>query len=416
MTIKIEKVPKSACYLGGGNGAGCLEFTLLAEEDEDDEDDEEEDEEDEEDSESAADDSDEEDGDESEEEAADDSSDGDETDDEEDSAEEEKASRKGTFQMLAHTGKVVSRWWGNLVLDMDGAKFRQKLALLKDHMTSRPLGFSTKIERTSRGIEAKGKLLSNNDAREVASYSRQGFPWQASMMAVPTKVERIEAGATATVNGREVLGPCHVFREWEMHELTLTTLGADDNTVTEAFAADGEIQVEIMTKTKTKTTTPKSGAPAATETLAPQAGAAPADSTNDGATQERDRAKRILAAADPSQQELAIELVSNGTDLTEALEKLAADMKERLQAAQGGLRVHAEPLGAGNSAGGDGIGGPAGVNLERLSNELPDLPDQRQRAMEGLKAMLSRAWDSDTKLRSEFGDNKGAMLAYVQHS
>lgn len=402
MTIKLKKFPKSACYLNGGSDGGCLEFTLLADGEEDDEEDD--------DAESAADDEeDDESGDGESTESDDDEDDGDEADDD-----DGEMSRKGTFQMLVHTGKVVTRWWGNLVLDMDGAKYRQRLALLKDHMTSQPLGFSTKIERTQRGIEASGKLLSNDQAREVASYSRQGYPWQASMMAVPTKVERIEAGATSTVNGREVLGPCHVFREWEMHELTLTTLGADDNTVTEAFAADGEIEVQIMTKKKSSA--PASGNRAATEPLSPQAGDPPVATLSDGAAQERERSTTILRTADPSQQQLASELVENGTPLTEALQALATDMKERLQVAQQGLSVAAEPLGSGNSGGADGAHGAGGaLSLEQLQSELPDDAAERMQAMEGLAPALSQEWDTNTQLRQEFGNRKGAMLAYVQY-
>ena len=53
--------------------------------------------------------------------------------------------------MVATTGKMMARWWGNLVLDLDGAKFRQKVGLLLDHQTDQRLGFSVEVKRTGRG-------------------------------------------------------------------------------------------------------------------------------------------------------------------------------------------------------------------------------------------------------------------------
>lgn len=388
MTIK-KKVPLSSCYLSGeltSDGDSGLTFELL--EDEDDEADEEED--DDEDEESAVDESDE-DGEESdsEEEA---SEDGDtESDEEDDEESDEKASMKRSFSMLAHTGKLISRWWGHMVLDMDGAKYRQKVALIKDHNLQQPLGFSTKIKRTKRGIEATGKMLKNKEAAQVTSYSKQGYPWQASLMAVPTRVENVEPGATSMVNGREVLGPVTIFREWGLHELTLTTLGADDDTTTEAFAADGEIEVEIMAAKKKN---PRQ----ATQTLSPH-GAAPAAVLNPGEAEERSRATQILESADPSQMELAQELVKSGASLTDALAQLNADLKERLAAASEGLSVHATPLSGGNGGGSDGTG--AAASAARL--DFSSLPDDPQ--------LLEEKWGQHVELRREF-DNKEVFLAF----
>ena len=392
MTIK-KKVPRSSCYMSSTvSGESAMSFELLEGDDEDEEDEESDDEE------SAADESEEdEDDSESEEEAAAES-DGDEGDDEpddddEESAGDEKASApKGSFQMLAHTGKLISRWWGHLVLDMDGAKYQQRVALIKDHDTSQPLGFSTSIKRTPRGIEAVGQMLKGNAAaEEVTSYSKQGYPWQASLMAVPSRVEEVEPGAATTVNGREVLGPVTIFREWTMHELTLTTLGADDDTTTEAFAAEGEIEVEIMAAKKKN---PRQ----ATQNLSPQS-AAPTAVLNPGEAEERSRVNHILSSADPSQMEMAQELISSGAPLSEALASLNADLRERLSVAKQGLTVAAEPLSGGNTGGRDGAGLDA--SSEKLDfDAMPDDPEQ-----------LGAEWDRSPRLHSEF-DNKATFLAW----
>lgn len=254
------------------------------------------------------------------------------------------------WRMLAHTGKVVSRWWGRLVLDMDGAKYRPKLALLKDHDASSPIGYSTKIERTKRGIEASGKMLTNQLADEVIKYSREGFPWQASLMAVPTNTEEVEAGATAEVNGQTVQGPVTIFRKWEMHELTLTTLGADDNTTTEAFAASGDVEFTMTKKLDTAPATEPADLTAQVPAPQPVAPATNPNPPTDPAKLERERATAILRAADPAQTELAQQLVADGASLADAMTRLNADLKERLQAARQNLRVAAEPIGGGNSS------------------------------------------------------------------
>lgn len=308
------------------------------------------------------------------------------------------------WRMLAHTGQIVSRWWGRLVLDMDGASFRQKLALLKDHDTSQPIGYSTSIERTKRGIEAAGKLVSSEIADEVLKLSREGFPWQASLMAVPSVTEEVLAGATATVNGREVQGPLTIFRKWEMHELTLTVLGADSNTTTEAFGADGAVEFQMTTKSKDAPATEPADLTAqvpAPQPVAPATNPAPATPAPDLAKLERERASAILKAAEPEQAKLAQELVEQGVTLAQALERLNADLRERLKVAQQGLRIAAEPIGSGNTA--KHIDAQrSGVNFAALEAS-PHRPEE-----------LKREYSQNEKLRGYFQD-EATFLAWHKH-
>lgn len=306
------------------------------------------------------------------------------------------------WSMLAHTGKVVSRWWGRLVLDMDGAKYRQKLALLKDHNASEPIGYSTKVERTKRGIEASGRMLTSELADQVIKYSREGFPWQASLMAVPMRVEELEPGATADVNGGTVTGPLTIFREWEMHELTLTTLGADDNTTTEAFAAEGGVEYQMTVKTKEAAATSPTDLTAQVPTpqpVAPATNPTPAaPPAADPAKLERERAAAILQAAAPEQSELAHKLVADGTSLPEALTQLNQDLRERLKVASQSLRVAAEPLGGGNTA--KHVDAQrSGVNFEALERA----PHEAE--------SLKREFAGNQKLRGYF-QNEAAFLAW----
>lgn len=283
---------------------------------------------------------------------------------------------KREWSMLANTGAVMHRWWGNLVLDLQGAKFRQKLALLMDHRTDQRLGYSTKIQVTEKGLLAKGRLLDNELANQVLKESGDGFPFQASLRAVPRRVQEVDFGAEAEVNGTKVKGPVTIYREWDVDELTLTVLGADTNTTTEAFAANGEVEVAFERET---TMTKKKNAPGQPADLGaaqdPNAAADDGGGTGEALAAEtatavddppahaqnltqleRARAAAILAAADPCQAELAQQLVASGVPLVEALSKLQADMRTRLGAAQASFRQGAQPLGGGNASGEDGTG------------------------------------------------------------
>lgn len=310
------------------------------------------------------------------------------------------------WTMLAHTGKVVSRWWGRLVLDMDGAKYRQKLALLKDHNAYEPIGYSTKVERTKRGLEASGRMLTSELADQVIKYSREGFPWQASLMAVPMRVEELEPGATAEVNGATVTGPLTIFREWEMHELTLTTLGADDNTTTEAFAAEGGVEYQMTVKKNEAPATQPADLAAQVPTPQPVAKAInPTEpekaQATDPAQLERERATTILQSADPAQAELAAQLVAEGVPADKALARLNKDLRDRLAAASQNLRVAAQPIGNGNSAAHvDAVS--SGVNFEALERETHQV--------ESLKAEFAK----NAKLRGYFQD-EATFLSWHKH-
>jgi hypothetical protein len=275
---------------------------------------------------------------------------------------------KREWSMLVNTGKIMQRFWGSLVLDLAAVQMKQRTALLLDHWTDQRLGFSTEIKKTPQGLVAKGKLLDNELATQVMKDSAAGFPFQASLRADAVRVQMLDDGEEAEVNGQQVQGPLAIYREWELRELTITVLGADSNTATEAFAPKGDVEVAFerngMVK-KIDAEPAKNPAdlnaaqvpqpqPATTPAPEPDGGGVALAESPKGPTPtevERKRAATILATADPSQAQLAHELVEKGTELTEALAKLAADLRTRLGAAQARMRSGTEPIAAGNGSG-----------------------------------------------------------------
>src|SRR5690606_28761429 len=76
-------------------------------------------------------------------------------------------------------------------------------------------------------------------AREVVASARNGFPWQASVGASVEAFEFLRESQTATVNGREVVGPLNIVRKSTLGEISFVDLGADGSTsATIAAGAD----------------------------------------------------------------------------------------------------------------------------------------------------------------------------------
>jgi hypothetical protein len=76
---------------------------------------------------------------------------------------------------------------------------------------------------------------------KVTAPAKNGFEWQLSIGAITIRTEFVEAGKTATVNGREVVGPVTISRETELKEISFVPLGADDATSVSVTASQGKI-------------------------------------------------------------------------------------------------------------------------------------------------------------------------------
>ena len=138
------------------------------------------------------------------------------------------------FRMVANSGGVIENhpYWGNFAIDLDGLKVgRNRKPALRDHDSQRIVGWTHSFEKTDAGLVAEGSFTeATEDGREVLSMLRDGFPWQASVYVPPKRVQRLAEGERAEVNGHQITGPGHIFRESSLREVTFTALGADENT------------------------------------------------------------------------------------------------------------------------------------------------------------------------------------------
>ena len=152
------------------------------------------------------------------------------------------------LDMIAYSGGIIKNhfWWGDLVIDLEGMSFPlSKYPILENHDTSRKIGF-TKKPVINGGIRIGDHVsfVDTEESREFRKLSKQGFPYQASIYAIPTVIERVEKGAEAEVNGMSVKGEVTIWRKSIFKEASVCVFGWDSNTRSTAFA-DEELDINI---------------------------------------------------------------------------------------------------------------------------------------------------------------------------
>lgn len=82
------------------------------------------------------------------------------------------------------------------------------------------------------------KFLSTEASEEFQKLSAEGFPYQSSIYAKPTNIERIAEGAKAEVNGFSMKGPGTIWRQCDFKEMSVCVFGWDSKTQASAFSKD----------------------------------------------------------------------------------------------------------------------------------------------------------------------------------
>jgi hypothetical protein len=146
------------------------------------------------------------------------------------------------LSMLAYSGKPIENhwYWGKLVIDIDGIKFRHnKYPILEDHDTRKKIAFTgrPKTENYQLMIDPEStKFVDTEESRNFQSLSKDGFPYQSSIYATPSSVERVQDGESAKVNGFTVKGPAQIWRKSEFNEASVCVFGWDSKTNASAFS------------------------------------------------------------------------------------------------------------------------------------------------------------------------------------
>ena len=141
-----------------------------------------------------------------------------------------------TVSILAYAGGIMNiPGWGRVIVDLKGLDAGGQVPLLIDHdPTLQGIVGHGSAFVSSGELRVTGKVpLVNDAARQVVERAKAGFKWQASVGVQPTKHERLEAGATAAVNGKSFRADgmgITLVRTGVLKEVSILALGADDQT------------------------------------------------------------------------------------------------------------------------------------------------------------------------------------------
>jgi len=156
------------------------------------------------------------------------------------------------FRGVAYSGEVIKDHphWGDLIFDISSMSFKKRIPVLFNHDPMRIVG--------SGSLDKQDQLILNGDFSSTTLdgmncfnlITKEEFPMEESVFIVP-EVEELAAGKSTVVNGKKVNGPMTIFRNGKIREVSLTPLGADDNTSTHVFNLS-TINVTIKEKKMSK--------------------------------------------------------------------------------------------------------------------------------------------------------------------
>jgi len=154
------------------------------------------------------------------------------------------------LDMVIYSGKFIeSHWyWGRLGIDLTGIKFPlSRYPVLEGHCSTQKIGHmgKPKINGNLRVDPDAFEFVSTEESKKFQTTAEEGFPYQASMYARPTKIERIERGAKAEVNGLTLSGPGTIWRECIFKEASVCVFGWDEKTEATVFSKKEAMEIEL---------------------------------------------------------------------------------------------------------------------------------------------------------------------------
>lgn len=175
-----------------------------------------------------------------------------------------KAQGPRRFKVNAYTGGMIRQEWARepIIVDLQGMAWtnkRRPILLQHSYELDSILGQTTDVRVEGRNLVVEGEMIGGNaNAEKVISLAERGFQWQASIGADVIRAEKLPSGETAIVNGQTVTGPARIVRESRLREVSVVTLGADDNTsaslaASAAHSEDSEMSDESRENVEVET-------------------------------------------------------------------------------------------------------------------------------------------------------------------
>lgn len=297
------------------------------------------------------------------------------------------------FRMTLYTGETVQRYnWRtdqvvSVILDVAGFKPARTsdLPAMVDHYERAGTIDAITTDLTASTITGTGRFLANDaelfpGAARAQSILAQSHALQCSGRWVPMKMQELAAGAKDTVNGKAVVGPMEIWREFSIREGSFCDLGRDEMTHAE-LAARAEPLQTLSERNEPEEVNMKSIALLAA--LKPIFGA--------------DRAIELLASK-PESEDLsafASEIAGHATSLTTRVNELEASVKTK----DGEIATLKTELAASKSA----------PPVKTLTGDPATPPAGAPAA--GSDADLKAKYEGSADLKAEFGDFE-RFLAY----
>lgn len=173
-------------------------------------------------------------------------------------------------QSVAYSGGPMELGYGRPVYpDLAGMEIpTQEIAVLRQHDHKEVLGQTTRIGVVDSQLTADWTVSGSGPYADVfREDSKRGIKSQASIGFWAKTWERIDAGQTATVNGRQIEGPAYIVRKSMVGELSMVPWGADHKTSNKLAAAAGATTSEEFMRLNSQFFDPTpaggNGAPAA---------------------------------------------------------------------------------------------------------------------------------------------------------
>ena len=137
------------------------------------------------------------------------------------------------FDAIAYTGgfmnpKLAISWNGPVIVDLAGMQTENTMPIHRDHDESKPVGHSTAVANDGRQLACSGVFsVPCADTTEIVESSRNGFPWRPSIGVKILTYTTLTAGQTATINGRNVVGPVLWVKTSLLKEVSFVTIPGD---------------------------------------------------------------------------------------------------------------------------------------------------------------------------------------------
>ncbi len=343
------------------------------------------------------------------------------------------------FRGIAHSGAIMRRqtWDGpvNFAIDMASLRItRQDVPTLRDHYSGAIVGFTKRMAKDGNKLVVEGELVrATDDGREAIALLEAGFPMQMSVYVPAERYKRIAEGEEGQVNGQTIKGPAVILMGSTVREVTLTALGADENTGASLLADGGTRRLTLTEEDDdgTKTMEPDETSVVDEGTAAPGEAATvtaalPSRVVRKVAPSAADQLAAIRAEAARAERERIVEVrklgesygmepravalaVDEGWTIDRAArafgEVLADAKRTRLAALK---QAQPSPVGTDDPD----AGGRATVSAE--ARAVLAMPEAEER----FKLEFERyGWGGRdcAKLRSEFGNDHGRFAAYRRH-